>query len=181
MRNNRQKSRVEARNSVRRLTTLALIVSFAMVLAFVEARLPEFAPGVKIGLANIAIVFALYKMGAKEAVIVSFVRIVLVSMLFGHMQKFFFSLAGAVLSLAIMIILKKLTRAPEMVVSIAGGIMHNVGQIIAAMIFLGSYAVAYYLPILLLSGSIAGVVVGVASALLIKKVDLDKITKKSRR
>ena len=181
MRNNRQKSRVEARNSVRRLTTLALIVSFAMVLAFVEARLPEFAPGVKIGLANIAIIFALYKMGAKEAVIVSFVRIVLVSMLFGHMQKFFFSLAGAVLSLAIMIILKKLTRAPEMVVSIAGGIMHNVGQIIAAMIFLGSYAVAYYLPILLLSGSIAGVVVGVASALLIKKVDLDKITKKSRR
>ena len=75
----------------KRLTTLALIVSFAMVLAFVEARLPEFMPGVKIGLANIAIIFALYKMGVKEAVIVSFVRIVLVSMLFGHMQKFFFS------------------------------------------------------------------------------------------
>ena len=152
-----------------------------MVLAFVEARLPEFAPGVKIGLANIAIIFALYKMGAKEAIIVSFVRIVLVSMLFGHMQKFFFSLAGAVLSLAIMILLKKLTRAPEMVVSIAGGVMHNVGQIIAAIVFLGSFAVAYYLPLLLLSGSIAGVVVGVASALLIKKVDLDKITKTSRK
>ena len=181
MRNNKTVSRVEARARVRRLTTLALIVSFAMVLAFVEARLPEFAPGVKIGLANIAIIFALYKMGAKEAVIVSFVRIVLVSMLFGHMQKFFFSLAGAVLSLAVMIILKKLTRAPEMVVSIAGGIMHNVGQIIAAIVFLGSFAVAYYLPLLLLSGTVAGVVVGVASALLIKKVDLDKITKKSRR
>lgn len=181
MRNNKIVSRVEARARVRRLTTLALIVSFAMVLAFVEARLPEFAPGVKIGLANIAIIFALYKMGAKEAVIVSFVRIVLVSMLFGHMQKFFFSLAGAVLSLAVMIILKKLTRAPEMVVSIAGGIMHNVGQIIAAIVFLGSFAVAYYLPLLLLSGTVAGVVVGVASALLIKKVDLDKITKKSRR
>lgn len=181
MRSNKTVSRVEARARVRRLTTLALIVSFAMVLAFVEARLPEFAPGVKIGLANIAIIFALYKMGAKEAIIVSFVRIVLVSMLFGHMQKFFFSLAGAVLSLAVMIILKKLTRAPEMVVSIAGGIMHNVGQIIAAIVFLGSFAVAYYLPLLLLSGSVAGVVVGVASALLIKKVDIDKITKKSRR
>ena len=80
-----------------------------------------------------------------------------------------------------MIILKNLTRAPEMVVSIAGGIMHNVGQIIAAIVFLGSFAVAYYLPLLLLSGSVAGVVVGVASALLIKKVDIDKITKKSRR
>ena len=179
--NKTPRTRLEARNSIRRLTTLALIVSFAMVLAFVEARLPEFAPGVKIGLTNIAIIFALYKMGAKEAVIVSFVRIVLVSMLFGHMQKFFFSLAGAVLSLAIMILLKKLTRAPEMVVSIAGGVMHNVGQIIAAIVFLGSFAVAYYLPLLLLSGSIAGVVVGVASALLIKKVDLDKITKTSRK
>ena len=179
--NKTPRTRLEARNSIRRLTTLALIVSFAMVLAFVEARLPEFAPGVKIGLANIAIIFALYKMGAKEAVIVSFVRIVLVSMLFGHMQKFFFSLAGAVLSLAIMILLKKLTRAPEMVVSIAGGVMHNVGQIIAAIVFLGSFAVAYYLPLLVLSGSIAGVVVGVASALLIKKVDLDKITKTSRK
>lgn len=179
--NKTPRTRLEARNSIRRLTTLALIVSFAMVLAFVEARLPEFAPGVKIGLANIAIIFALYKMGAKEAIIVSFVRIVLVSMLFGHMQKFFFSLAGAVLSLAIMILLKKLTRAPEMVVSIAGGVMHNVGQIIAAIVFLGSFAVAYYLPLLLLSGSIAGVVVGVASALLIKKVDLDKITKTSRK
>ena len=165
----------------RRLTTLALIVSFAMVLAFVEARLPEFMPGVKIGLANIAIIFALYKMGVKEAVIVSFVRIVLVSMLFGHMQKFFFSLAGAVLSLAIMILLKKLVRAPEMIVSIAGGVMHNIGQIIAAIITLGSFAVVYYLPILLLSGTVAGVVVGIASALLITKVDLEKITKKTSR
>ena len=179
--NKTPRTRLEARNSIRRLTTLALIVSFAMVLAFVEARLPEFAPGVKIGLANIAIIFALYKMGAKEAIIVSFVRIVLVSMLFGHIPKFFFSLAGAVLSLAIMILLKKLTRAPEMVVSIAGGVMHNVGQIITAIVVLSSFAVAYYLPLLLLSGSIAGVVVGVASALLIKKVDLDKITKTSRK
>ena len=165
----------------KRLTTLALIVSFAMVLAFVEARLPEFMPGVKIGLANIAIIFALYKMGVKEAVIVSFVRIVLVSMLFGHMQKFFFSLAGAMLSLAVMIVLKKLVRAPEMVVSIAGGVMHNVGQIIAAIIFLKTLVVVFDLPILLLSGSVAGVVVGIASAMLIKKVDLDKITKKTSR
>ena len=165
----------------KRLTTLALIVSFAMVLAFVEARLPEFMPGVKIGLANIAIIFALYKMGVKEAIIVSFVRIVLVSMLFGHMQKFFFSLAGAALSLAVMIVLKKLVRAPEMVVSIAGGVMHNVGQIIAAIIFLKTLAVVFNLPILLLSGSVAGVVVGIASAMLIKKVDLDKITKKTSR
>ena len=64
---------------------------------------------------------------------------------------------------------------------VAGGVMHNIGQIIAAIIFLGSFAVAYYLPILLISGSIAGVVVGVASALLIKKVDLEKITKKTSR
>ena len=85
------------------------------------------------------------------------------------------------LSLAVMIVLKKLVRAPEMVVSIAGGVMHNVGQIIAAIIFLKTLVVVFDLPILLLSGSVAGVVVGIASAMLIKKVDLDKITKKTSR
>lgn len=170
------------RNSTRRLTFLALTVSFALILSFIESRIPAFVaiPGVKVGLANIAVIFTLYKFGVKEAVTVSVIRVVLVSMLFGNPQSFLFSISGAVLSLTVMILLKKLLRAPEVVVSVSGGIMHNVGQIIAASIILGTNVVIYYLPFLLLSGTIAGVVVGVAAATLVKKVDLDKIMKTSR-
>ena len=150
-----------------------------MILSFIESRIPAFTaiPGVKVGLANIAVIFTLYKFGVYEAIVVSLLRVVLVSMLFGNPQSFLFSVAGAVLSLTVMILLKKLVRAPEVVVSVSGGIMHNIGQIIMASIVLGTNVVAYYLPFLLLSGTLAGVVVGVASATLIKKVKLDKILK----
>ena len=167
----------------RKLTFLALTISFAMILSFIESRIPAFTaiPGVKVGLANIAVIFTLYKFGVYEAIVVSLLRVVLVSILFGNPQSFLFSVAGAVLSLTVMILLKKLVRAPEVVVSVSGGIMHNIGQIIMASIVLGTNVVAYYLPFLLLSGTLAGVVVGVASATLIKKVKLDKILKTGRK
>jgi heptaprenyl diphosphate synthase len=171
------------RNNTRRLTSLALTVSFALILSFIESRIPAFVaiPGVKVGLANIAVIFTLYKFGIKEAVAVSLIRVLLVSMLFGSPISMIYSITGAVLSLSVMFLLKKLTPVSEVVVSVSGGIMHNVGQIGAASVMLGTNVVTYYLPFLLLSGTIAGVVVGVASAVLIKKVDLDKITKTSRR
>lgn len=171
------------RNKTSRLTSLALTVSFALILSFIESKIPAFVaiPGVKVGLANIAVIFTLYKFGVKEAIIVSSIRVILMAMLFGNPQSFWFSLSGAVLSLTVMILLKKLLRSPEVVVSVAGGITHNIGQIIAASIIMGTNVVTYYLPFLLLSGTIAGVVVGIASATLIKKVDLSKIMKTSRR
>lgn len=165
------------RNNTRRLTMLALTVSFALILSFVESRIPAFVaiPGVKVGLANIAVIFTLYKFGIKEAVAVSLVRVLLVSMLFGSPISMIYSISGAVLSLSVMFILKKLTPVSEVVVSVSGGILHNIGQIGAASVMLGTNVVTYYLPFLLLSGTIAGIVVGVASAVLIKKVDLNKI------
>lgn len=171
------------RNNTRRLTSLALTVSFALILSFVESRIPAFVaiPGVKVGLANIAVIFTLYKFGIKEAVAVSLVRVLLVSMLFGSPISMIYSITGAVLSLSAMFLLKKLTPVSEVVVSVSGGILHNIGQIGAASIMLGTNVVSYYLPFLLLSGTIAGIVVGVASAMLISKVDLDKITKTTNR
>ena len=167
------------RNNTRRLTYLALTVSFALILSFVESRIPAFVaiPGVKVGLANIAVIFTLYKFGIKEAAGVSAVRVMLVSMLFGSPVSFIYSFTGAVLSLTVMFILKKLTPLNEVTVSVAGGVMHNIGQIGAASVMLGTNVVSYYLPFLLLSGTIAGIAVGVASALLIKRVDLKLITK----
>ena len=163
------------RNNTLKLTTLAITISIAMILSFVESRIPAFVaiPGIKVGLANIAVFFALYKFGIKEAVAVSLIRVILVSMLFGSPVSMIYSLFGAVLSLGAMILIKKLTPLSEVTVSVIGGVMHNIGQIIAASFMLGTNVVVYYLPFLLLSGTIAGIVVGIASALLIKKVKLN--------
>lgn len=163
------------RNNTKRLTYLALTVSFALILSFIESRIPAFVaiPGVKMGLANIAVIFTLYKFGIKEAVAVSVVRVVLVSMLFGSPVSMLYSLAGATLSLTAMCLLKKLAPLGEITVSVTGGVMHNIGQIAMASIMLGTNVVGYYLPFLLLSGTLAGIAVGIASGLLITKVKID--------
>ena len=171
------------RNNTRRLTALALTVSFALILSFIESRIPAFVaiPGIKVGLANIAVIFVLYKFGIAEAITVSIIRVILVSTLFGSPVSFIYSLTGAVLSLSVMFLLKTLTPLTEVAVSVAGGVMHNIGQIGAASIMLGTNVVVYYLPFLLVSGTLAGIVVGIASGLLIKKVNLDLNYVKKRR
>ncbi|MBQ4273390.1 MAG: Gx transporter family protein [Clostridia bacterium] len=157
------------------LTTMAFVIAFAMILSFVESRIPAFVaiPGVKVGLANIAVIFTLYKLGVKEAITVSIIRVLLISMLFGSPVSLIYSISGATLSLATMILLKKLTPLTEVTISVTGGVMHNVGQIAAASFMLSTNVVIYYLPFLLVSGTIAGVVVGIASAILIKRIKFD--------
>lgn len=162
------------RKNTRKLTALALTVSFALILSFIESKIPAFVaiPGIKVGLANIAVIYSLYKFGIREAAAVSVVRVFLVSMLFGSPVSFIYSVSGAVLSLGVMYLLKRLTKLTEVTVSMVGGVMHNIGQIGAASIMLGTNVVTYYLPFLLLSGTIAGVVVGIVAALLIKRVKI---------
>ena len=158
-----------------KLTTLALTISFAMILSYIESRIPAFVaiPGIKVGLANIAVIFTLYKLGIKEAITVSIIRVILVSMLFGTPVSLIYSISGAVLSLLAMVILKKLTPLSEVAISVTGGVMHNVGQIAAASFMLSTNVVVYYLPFLLVSGTIAGIVVGIVSAILVKKVRIE--------
>ncbi len=158
----------------KKLAVMALTTAIAMVLSFVESQIPAFVavPGVKMGLANIAVVFALYKLGWKEAVMISLVRVVLVSLLFGSFASLFYSLAGAALSLIGMGLLKKSGKFTEIVVSVAGGILHNIGQIAMASLILETDALRYYLPFLLVSGTIAGIVIGLVSAVLVRRIDL---------
>ena len=158
----------------KKLTVMAMTTAVAMILSFVESQIPAFVavPGVKIGLANIAVVFALYRLGWKEAVAISLIRVVLVSMLFGSIASLFYSLAGAVLSLTGMGLLKKTERFTEIIVSVTGGILHNVGQIGMACLILETAALRYYLPFLLISGIIAGIVVGILSAVLVQRIKL---------
>lgn len=158
----------------KKLVTLAVTISVAMILSFVESRIPAFVaiPGVKVGLANIAVIFALYKMGWREAISVSVIRVLLVALLFGSVVSLAYSIAGAVISLSLMILLKKLGIFTEVSVSVVGGITHNIGQILIAFLLLETSVVFYYLPFLLVSGVIAGIAVGIASALLIKRIKI---------
>ena len=158
----------------KKLTVMALTTAVAMILSFVESQIPAFVavPGVKVGLANIAVVFALYRLGWKEAVAVSLVRVVLVSMLFGSIASLFYSLAGAVLSLLGMGLMKRTGRFTEIMVSVTGGILHTIGQIAMACLILETAVLRYYLPFLLVSGIVAGVVVGLVSAVLVQRVKL---------
>ena len=152
---------------------IGLAISLAMILSFVESQIPAFVaiPGVKVGLPNLVIVFLLYKIGWKESVMVNILRVVLVALLFGNVQTLGFSLIGAALSLLGMILLKKTDKFSPIAVSIVGGVLHNVGQIIAACLWTQTPQIAYYLPVLLLSGTIAGVVIGLVGGMLINRLD----------
>ena len=157
--------------STKKLTALALLTTTAMILSYVESLLPSVGvPGVKLGLANIAVIFALFRLGGKSALAVSLVRVFMVTMLFGSMSALLYSLAGAALSLVVMALLRRTDRFSTVGVSVAGGVAHNVGQILMAMLLLGTARLAYYYPILVISGVAGGIFTGLAAALLIRRV-----------
>lgn len=157
----------------RKTAYLGLLTALAMILSFVESQIPALVaiPGIKVGLPNIAIVFILYKIGAKQAVAVSFVRVFLVSLLFGNLQVMTFSMAGAFLSMLTMILMKKTGWFSVITVSIMGGIAHNVGQIIAACLWTQTAEVALYLPVLLVSGLVTGAVIGMIAGFVVKRFE----------
>ena len=152
---------------------IGLCTSLALVFAYLEALIPPLfpsLPGVKMGLPNIIIIFLLYRFGPKTAITVSILRIVLVTALFGNAMAMMYSLAGGALSIAVMIILKKFNILSTVGVSIAGGVSHNVGQIIIAMLVLETTQLAYYLVVLIFSGVIAGIFIGLCGSVLIRKI-----------
>ncbi len=155
----------------KRLVLLAMLTAVAMVLSYVESLLPSVGiPGVKMGLANIAVIFALFRFGWKEAAALSLVRVVLVSLLFGSVGAMLYSLAGAVLSLAVMALLRRIDRFSTVGISVAGGVAHNAGQILMAMLILQTKQLLGYLPVLAVSGIAGGVLTGLAAALLIRRI-----------
>jgi heptaprenyl diphosphate synthase len=159
-------------NRTHALSLLALTVSAAMMLSFVESQIPAFVPipGIKIGLANIAVIFALYDFGVIRATFVSLIRVFLVALLFGNITGMIYGLFGAVFSLAIMAILKKRSPLSCVGVSVTGAVAHNVGQILAAWLLIGNEKILLYLPILVISGTLSGIAIGIASGILIKRL-----------
>ncbi len=157
----------------KKVATLGLCIALSMVLSFIESQIPPLVavPGVKVGLPNLVMVFMLYKIGWKETAVVSLIRVVLVSMLFGSVVSMAYGLVGATLSLIGMTLLQKTKLFSSIAVSVVGGVLHNVGQIATACVVMGTAQIAYYLPVLLISGTIAGVVIGLVAGLLVKKLD----------
>lgn len=161
------------KNRSKTVAFLGLCTALALILAYVEILIqPLFPslPGIKMGLPNVIIVFLLYRRGAGTAMGVSLVRILLVSILFGNVMALWYSLAGAMLSLGVMILLRRLNLLSPVGVSVAGGVAHNVGQILAAMLLLDTVELGYYLVVLTVTGTLAGVLVGLCGALLIRKI-----------
>lgn len=157
----------------RKLAYLGLCTAVALILAYVEVLLPPLytaVPGIKLGLPNIAILFVLYRYGMRYAAAVSFVRMAVVALLFGNPMTFVYSLAGAALSLLVMSLLRRLDFLSVVGVSVAGGVFHNVGQILMAMLLLGTAELGYYLIVLAITGTISGVFVGLCGGLAVRRI-----------
>ena len=162
-------------NRIKRVTLLGLLASLALLLSYVEFLLPPLyaaVPGIKLGLPNIVIIFALYRLGTPSAATVSFVRLTVSALLFGNVMTFAYSFAGALLSLALMALLKKLDVFTTVGVSIAGGVTHNLGQILVAMLLLNTPQIGYYMIVLTLTGTISGCFIGLCGAFMIKRISI---------
>ena len=161
--------------SGRRLARYALLTALAMALSWLESLVPlagAVPPGVKLGLTNLVVIFALYRMSLRDAAVISLIRVVLVAFTFGNSYSFAYSLAGAALSLAVMALLKRSGKFSLLGVSVAGGVSHNIAQVLVAMAVMETARLAWYLPVLLVSGIAAGVCVGAAGALIVKRIRL---------
>lgn len=151
---------------------MGIFLALALICSYIETLIPFHIgiPGVKLGLTNIVIVWALYLLGAKEALLISVLRIILSGMMFGNAFSIAYSMAGGLLSLLVMVLLKKIAHLKCISVSISGGIFHNIGQLIVAAFIVQNYSVFYYIPVLLVSGTITGLIIGIISQELILRV-----------
>ena len=155
-----------------RIAEYGLLTALALVLAYVESQIPAFwaVPGMKLGLTNLVVLTALYRQGERGAFAINLVRIVLTAFTFGSMSAMLYSLAGGILSFVIMVLCRRSGRFSMAGVSIAGGVAHNAGQILLAMFVLETARLIYYLPILMISGTAAGFVVGLIGIGVLKRL-----------
>lgn len=156
----------------KRIALLGLLVALAMILSYLESLLPPFVavPGIKLGLTNVVVLVALLTLDAGAAFGVNVVRIVLVGITFGNLSAMLYALAGGLLSFLVMFLLKKSRRFGPVGISTAGGVAHNFGQILVAMFVLETDKLIYYLPVLCISGTVAGVAVGILGGMVAKRI-----------
>ncbi|MDE5862424.1 MAG: Gx transporter family protein [Ruminococcus sp.] len=161
--------------SVKKLTRLSLLTAIALIIFIIELRIPDIVPipGVKLGLANIVTVYAMYSYSPKETLMILSVRILLGSVFSGNISAIMYSLTGALLCFCGMLVLKRLIDKKYIwLCSIIGAVLHNTGQIITAVLVMKTTAVLTYFPFLIVSGCIAGAFTGICAQILISRINL---------
>ena len=155
-----------------KLARMGLFTALGAIFGYVESLLPVFAgiPGVKLGLANLSVLYILMRYSLKEAALVSALRILIVGMLFGNAFGIFYSLCGAALSLLCMNAAKAHTDASTRMISVLGGISHNIGQLFLAMWLVGRTTLLFYTPVLLLFGLLTGLIIGLLTEEVLKRI-----------
>lgn len=159
-------------NTTGKIARLALFLALALICSYVETLVPMpiGIPGVKLGLTNIVVVWMLYMTSAREALLISVMRIVLAGFLFGNLFGIAYSLAGGLLSFLVMVILYRLGLFHIVTVSIAGGVSHNIGQLLLAAVIVSNYRILYYIPVLLVAGALTGLLIGIISCRLLRRL-----------
>lgn len=162
----------QKRNPARQAALYGLLAALAYVLGYVESLVPIYlgAPGVKLGLANLASVIALYSLGAGAAVSINLLRIVLTGFTFGNVSMLLYSLAGAALSLSVMVVCRKFSLFGMTGISILGGVCHNLGQFFMAAFVVETFGVFAYFPVLLGAGTVAGALIGLLGGIILRRI-----------
>ncbi len=158
-------------SKAKRAAYFGMMVALAFTLSYLESLIPFNIgiPGIKLGLANLVVVIALYSIGIKAAFPIAVIRILLAGLTFGNANSLLYSLAGGILSLLIMWAVKN-TKLSVIGVSVLGGVFHNIGQLFIAALMMGTTKIAYYLPVLLIAGLVTGFLIGTASELVLKRL-----------
>lgn len=146
----------------RKIANLGIFSALAIIFGYIETLIPVFAgiPGIKLGLANLAVLYILVRYTFRDAILVSVIRIIVIGFLFGNMFSILYSLAGAALSLSVMALMQKHTDFSLIGISVAGGVTHNIGQLLIAILIVENRSLLYYAPVLLISGVITGCLIG---------------------
>ncbi len=148
---------------------MGLLLAFALILSYVEVLIPFHVaiPGIKLGLANLAVILCLYLFGYRQALLLTVLKAVLSGFLFGNMSMILYSVAGAVVSFFAMSVMYKSDKFHLPVVSAIGGVMHNIGQLLVAYLTIRTYGILYYVPVLILAGLITGLLIGMTASLVL--------------
>lgn len=156
----------------KKIAISGILAALALIFSYIEAILPfQFGiPGIKLGLANLVVVIALYRLNARSAIAINVVRVLIAGLLFTGLYGAIFSLAGCTASFLIMVLLNKTGRFSVIGVSMGGGVAHTLAQLLVAMVMVSNLRLSYYFPVLLFSGLAAGIIVGIGSYILIQRL-----------
>ena len=151
-----------------------VFLALTLIFGYIETLIPvNFGvPGIKLGLANLMLVIVIYKWNLKSGILLGISKVLLSNALFGNLSSMLFGLAGMFCSILLMGILKHRKRFGVVVISMIGGIAHNIGQIFMAALVLRTISIISYMPVLMIAGMITGICIGVLANSIIKRIKL---------